>query len=48
MPEQDDDDTLDGCDLDFSEDPDDEQTAQLRALFPDGVPSDKWEGVFDA
>lgn len=42
-----DDDEIDGCDLDMTADPDDDETAELRALFPDGVPSDKWEGVFD-
>lgn len=31
------DDDLDGCDLDFTEDPDDDETAELRALFPLGV-----------
>lgn len=41
-------DLLDGCELDFTEDADDEETAALRPLFPDGVPSDKWAGVFDA
>lgn len=33
----DDDDFLDGCDLDFTIDPDDDETAALRPLFPDGV-----------
>lgn len=43
------DDTLDGCDLDFTIDPDDDETAALRPLFPDGVADDRWEGVaFDA
>ena len=42
----DDDDTLDGCELDFTTDADDPLTAALRPLFPDGVASDKWEGVF--
>jgi len=42
--EHDDDrDDLDGCDLDFTEDAVDEETADLLALFPDGQPSDKWE-----
>lgn len=46
----DDDDMLDGCDLDFTEDADDEETSELRALFPDGDPStaDEWKGLFDA
>ena len=49
-----DDDTLDGCELDFTEDPDDEETQALRPLFPDGDPSteDQWHalralGAFD-
>lgn len=51
----DDDDMLDGCDLDFTEDADDELTASLRPLFPQGDPSKapEWRalkdaGVFDA
>lgn len=32
-----DDDFLDGCSLDFNEDPDDDETASLRPLFPDGT-----------
>ena len=32
-----DDDHLDGCDLDFTEDPDDDETAELRDLFPQGL-----------
>jgi hypothetical protein len=36
----------DGCHLDFTVYPDDDETAELRPLFPDGVPSDRWEGVF--
>lgn len=32
-----DDDLLDGCDLDFTEAPDDDDTAEMRPLFPDGV-----------
>jgi hypothetical protein len=39
------DDQLDGCDIDFAEDPDDDETAELRALFPEGVADDRWEGV---
>lgn len=31
------DDLLDGCDLDFTVDPDDDETAALRPLFPDGT-----------
>lgn len=30
------DDLLDGCELDFAEDSDDEETAVLRPLFPQG------------
>jgi len=45
----DDDDELDGCDIDFAEHADDEETAELRALFPEGEADDRWEGVtFDA
>lgn len=32
-----DDDALDGCELDFTVDPDDDETAELRALFPQGT-----------
>lgn len=53
MPE-DDDDFLDGCDVDMTVDPDDELTQSLRPLFPDGDPSteDQWRdlealGAFD-
>ncbi len=35
-----DDDELDGCDLDFTEDPDDDLTAALRALSPTGDPAE--------
>lgn len=38
----------DGCGLDFTEDADDELTASLRALFPDGEPHDEWQQVFNA
>lgn len=31
-----DDDHLDGCDLDFTIDPDNDETADLRLLFPQG------------
>lgn len=30
-------DDLDGCVIDFAADPDDDETASLRPLFPDGV-----------
>jgi hypothetical protein len=48
-PDLDDDDMLDHGDgpLVSDEDADDDETAELRALFPDGNPSDKWDGVFD-
>lgn len=32
-----DDDELDGCELDFTVDPDDDETAELRPLFPQGL-----------
>lgn len=43
-----DDDTLDGCEMDFAEAADDEATAELRALFPDGDPSTEaeWHALF--
>lgn len=34
-----DDDLLDGCSVDLTQDPDDDLTASLRPLFPDGDPS---------
>ena len=40
-----DDDLLDGCEVDFTADPDDDETAALRPLFPDGVAD---EGKADA
>jgi len=40
-------DEVDGCELDFAADPNDEDTGALLALFPDSVPTDEWEGVFD-
>lgn len=44
-----DDDFLDGCDTDFTADPDDDLTADFRALFPDGVPdeelAEKWRAL---
>lgn len=33
------DDLLDGCSLDFAEDPDDDETAAMRPLFPGDQPS---------
>lgn len=43
-----DDDEVDGCDLDFTVDPDDDETAALRPLFPDGDPSKEaeWRELF--
>jgi hypothetical protein len=48
MPEQHDDDALDGCDLDFGAEADDPVTAALRPLFPDGDPAkaDEWHALF--
>lgn len=45
-----DDEELDGCDLDFAAHADDEETAELRALFPDGDPAraSEWQELFDA
>lgn len=40
---------LDGCDLDFTVDPDDDETSAMRPLFPSGDPTEfDWTGVFDA
>lgn len=39
-PPASDDDELDGCELDFTEDPDDDLTASLRALSPTGDPAE--------
>lgn len=39
-PPASDDDELDGCELDFTEDPDDDLTAALRALSPTGDPAE--------
>lgn len=50
MPDLDDD-FLDGCDLDFTEDPDDEETQALRPLFPKGTDDahlePEWRALFD-
>lgn len=42
-------DSLDGCGLDFTLDPDDDETVAMRALFPDGDPAraDEWRELFD-
>lgn len=44
------DDTLDGCDIDFTPYLDDELTASLRGLFPDGDPAlaGEWQELADA
>ena len=34
------DDLIDGCELDFQLDPDDEETAELRAIYPQGADTD--------
>ncbi len=39
------DDLLDGCDLDFTEDPDDDETAELRDLFPSGLDTPDLESL---
>lgn len=46
--DEDDDDAIDGCAVDFTEDPDDDETAELRALFPDADPSPagEWNELF--
>lgn len=38
----------DGCAIDFVEHADDEETASLRPLFPDGNPetADAWKALF--
>lgn len=45
----DEDDELDGCSVDFNLDPDDDETAELRPLFPDGDPStaNEWKELFN-
>lgn len=50
MAEPDPDDVLDGCELDFAADADDELTASLRPLFPDGDPAKagEWRELFGA
>lgn len=44
------DDQLDGCDIDMTVDPDDDETAELRPLFPDGDPAKapEWQALADA
>lgn len=43
-------DELDGCEIDFAAEADDDETAALRPLFPDGDPStaDQWRELFGA
>ena len=43
-------DDLDGCDIDFAEHADDDETAALRPLFPDGdeAKAGEWQELFDA
>lgn len=41
----DDDDFLDGCDLPFDIDPDDDETSELRPLFPQGLDTPNLELV---
>lgn len=43
-----DDDHLDGCDLDFTIDPDDDETADLRVLFPQGPDTPDLEAQAEA
>jgi hypothetical protein len=45
-----DDDELDGCDVDLAALADDDETAELRALFPDGDASSaaEWQELFGA
>lgn len=42
-----DDDVLDGCDIPMEAYADNVQTAELRALFPEGVADTRWVGVLD-
>jgi peptidoglycan hydrolase-like protein with peptidoglycan-binding domain len=46
-----DDDFLDGCELDFTVEPDDDETAELRALFPSGEDDaaleQDWRALFE-
>lgn len=48
MDPDDDIDLLDGCDVDFSEDPTPDDELALRALFPDGNPmkAAEWRELF--
>jgi hypothetical protein len=48
MPDDEDGPETDGCELDFTEEPDDDETASLRPLFPDGNPNTEqaWRDLF--
>jgi hypothetical protein len=48
MPNEQDGPEADGCELDFKQDADDDETAELRALFPDGDASteEEWKALF--
>lgn len=48
MPDVEEGPDTDGCELDFTEDPDDNETAELRPLFPDGDSSKEaeWRELF--
>lgn len=49
-PPAEDDDELDGCELNFAEDAVDDETAELLPLFPDGVADEEkarqWNELF--
>lgn len=48
MLETKDDESLDGCDLDYAENPTSDAEVDLLCLFPDGVADpNKWKGVFN-
>lgn len=48
MPDDEDGPDTDGCELDFTEEPDDDETASLRPLFPDGNSNTEqaWRDLF--
>jgi len=48
MSDTDDYSKTDGCELDFTEEADDDETASLRPLFPDGNPNTEqaWRDLF--
>jgi hypothetical protein len=43
-----DDDHIDGCDIDFAQHAEDEETAALRVLFPDGVADEEAAAFYRA